>query len=273
MMRCRPLSIVATVALIACLLCCKAEPVTSSSPPLLHPGIIDTSLPGKQVTIIIALSSIVPGGIVGHAGVAVEDTYWDFGPTRDPHLQPLKSIRSQAGPWWDDPDQQWQHDRSLTEVLADLPEKIHPMGSLVAIIQVQVTDTQAHAITQFWQDTYNRMRNREDTYRLTARQCASMVAWSIAIAMQDNAEASERLPRGLHLMSPTRLYESLNHSLMHSAGPDKGEPADITLWQRDQHGLSPWQRADLYEQLALPELPRIRLTYERLKHLPTAISH
>ena len=229
--------------------------------------------PGETVTVVIALSSFVPAGIVGHAGIAVEEDYWDFGPTRTDKLQPVKSIRSPAGPWWDDPDQQWAIDRNLTEVLADMPDKVHPMGSIVAVIQVQVTDEQAQAITDFWHDTYIRMQEGEDMYCLSGRQCASMIAWSLRVGMQEDHDTSDQLPRDLHMMSPTRLYKKLHDSLVHTAGPGTGQPAEVTLWQLDHSGLSPWQRGRVYEKLALPELPRIRLAYERLKHLPMALLH
>ena len=285
------LSLAPLLALAGCLLCCKAEGVPRSladwdarsetspgrqatgAPTISKPnGQLDLGnhQPGQTVTVIIALSSIVPGGIIGHAGLAVEDQYWDFGPQRSTRLQPIKSIRSEAGPWWDDPDQQWTTDRCLSEVLADIPDKVHPLGSLVAVIQVQVTDEQAQAITDFWQDTYTRMENGQDTYRLSARQCASMVGWSLQVGLQNN-EGGDRLPRDLHLMSPTRLYETLSASLTHTAGPDQGKPADLSLWQLDQQGLSPWQRPSLCDRLALPELPRIRLAFERFKHLPSGL--
>lgn len=263
------LSLAPLLALVGCLLCCKAEPIAPVSETAWHQGLATNDDAGQQVTVVIALSSIVPGGIIGHAGIAVEDQYWDFGPRRSDRLQPIKSIRSEAGPWWDDPDQQWTTDRCLSEVLADMPDKVHPLGSLVAVIQVQVTDEQAQAITDFWQDTYARMKNGQDTYRLTARQCASMVGWSLAVGLQDDTNSSDRLPRDLHLMSPTRLYETLSTSLTHTAGPDQGKPADVSLWQLDRDGLSPWQRPNLCDRLALPQLPRIRLAFERFKYLPS----
>ena len=138
-------TIAALGLLTYCLLGCKADASAAHPNVPWHEAITGTDAQCKQVTVVIALSSIVPGGIVGHAGLAVEDAYWDFGPKRHPHLQPIKSIRSQAGPWWDDTDQQWVTDRSLSEVLDDMPDKVHPVGSLVAIVQVQVTDEQADA--------------------------------------------------------------------------------------------------------------------------------
>ncbi|MBX2850887.1 MAG: hypothetical protein KTR15_03975 [Phycisphaeraceae bacterium] len=273
MTRHNTLSLASVVALTGCLLCCKAKPSASADETPWHVAATADDSPGQQVTIIIALSSIVPGGIVGHAGLAVEDAYWDFGPKRTELLQPIKSIRSKAGPWWDDPEQQWAVDRSLDEVLADMPDKVHPQGSLVAMIRVQVTDQQAQAITDFWHDTYARMVKGEDTYRLSARQCASMVGWSLRVGLQGDSPPSDRLPRDLHLMTPTRLYESLSESLTHAAGPYKGRPADVTLWQLNHEGLTPWQRPIIAEQLRLPELPRIRLAVERIKHLPADLLH
>jgi hypothetical protein len=273
MTRRNTLSLASILALTGCLLCCKARSNASAQETPWYVAATADDSPGQQVTIIIALSSIVPGGIVGHAGLAVENEYWDFGPKRTERLQPIKSIRSQAGPWWDDPDQQWTADRSLDEVLADMPDKVHPQGSLVAIIRVQVTDEQAQAITDFWHDTYARMANGEDTYRLSARQCASMVGWSLRVGLQDDTAPSDRLPRDLHLMTPTKLYETLGKTLTHTAGTSKGQPANITLWQLNRDGLTPWQRPIIAEQLQLPELPRIRLAVERAKHLPADLLH
>lgn len=227
---------------------------------------------GRQVTVIIAMSSVVPGGIVGHAGIAVDEDYWDFGPKRSKYLQPIKSIRSTAGPWWDDPDQDWATDRTLQEVLDDMADKVHPVGSLIAVFTVRVTDDQAKAITDFWQTTYDRMAYGEDTYRLTARQCASMVGWGLQVGLNQSEQDASRLPRELHLMTPTKLYESLSEHLVHTAGPDAGQPADLTFWQLKRDGITKWKRPDSYAALSLPKLPRTRLAIERIKHLPAELT-
>ncbi|MEM9110467.1 MAG: hypothetical protein AAGC72_10635 [Planctomycetota bacterium] len=234
-------------------------------------GETEDSEAGRQVTVVIALSSIVPGGVVGHAGIAVDDAYWDYGPTRTKLAQPIKSIRSEAGPWWDDPDQRWQADRTLHEVLCEMPDQVHPTGSLVAIVRASVTDEEAERIAAFWRDTYDRMRNGEDTYRLTARQCASMVGWSLQAGLENEVKVGDRLPRELHGMTPTKLYEKLREGLKHTAGPDQGQPADITLWQLQTNGLTAWHRPDTYEKLAMPELPRLRIAVERIKQLPQVL--
>lgn len=250
---------------------CQSTAPSRDVAPFASHNKISIQSPGQRVTIIIALSSIVPGGIVGHAGIAVGDQYWDYGPKRRKILQPLKSIRSKAGPWWDDPDQQWITDRNLEEVLTDMPDKIHPLGSLVAVFEVQVTDVQAQAITRFWQNTYERMRNGKDIYRLTAKQCASMVAWSLHVGLQD--EASTHLPSDLRGTTPTRLYETLCDNLIHTAGPNHGQHAQPTLWQLDQNGLSLWRRPHGHDRCALTKRPRLRLAFERLKHWPADLLH
>ncbi|MEO0474425.1 MAG: hypothetical protein AAF085_00450 [Planctomycetota bacterium] len=273
MTRYNPLALVLITALACTLVACKSEMIASGPnepwpQPLLHP--VEE---GQRVTVVIALSSLIPGGVVGHAGLAVGDEYWDFGPMRTDRLQRLRSIHSPAGPWWDDPDQQWVVNRDLEEVLEDMPEQVHPIGSLIAVVQVQVTDKQAEAIREFWHDTYARMQEGEDIYALAGRQCANMVAWSLQAGMHDPREMTDRLPSDLKMMSPTKLYETLQDSLVHTAGPNAGRPADVTLWQLDQDGFSPWHRGGIHGKLALPELPRIRLAYERFKFLPAAIKH
>ena len=228
---------------------------------------------GEEVTVLIALSSVVPGGVVGHSGIAVGESYWDFGPERVERMQPLKSIRSTAGPWWDDPEQRWAGDRTLFQVIEDLPNHVHPVGSLVAVIRVHVTDEEAGAITAFWRDAYERMLNGEDDYKLSGRQCANMVGWSLQVAMEGGDPYARRLPRNLQMMSPTRLYETLRDSLVHSAGPNAGEPADVALWQLTADGFVLWNRPPGWDRLAVPELPRIRLAFERLKYLPIDLLH
>lgn len=227
----------------------------------------------REVTVIIALSSVVPGGIVGHTGIAVDQQYWDFGPQRVEMLQRLKAFDSTAGPWWDDPDQQWETDRTLAEVLEAMPEKIHPPGSIIAVFRVAVTDEQAEAITAFWEETYQRMRKRDDRYQIAGRQCANMVGWSLVEAMDGTDPSGTQLPKEMRLVSPTRLYELLQVSLHHTAGPNEGQPADLTLWQLGSDRLEPWQRPAVWSALGVPELPRTRLAIERMKHLPVALLH
>lgn len=225
----------------------------------------------REVTVIIALSSIVPGGVVGHTGIAVDQQYWDFGPQRVDRFQRLKSIRSDAGPWWDDPDQHWQTNRTLAQVAQAIPDKLHPAGSLVAVFRVEVTVEQAEAIAGFWDDTYARMRVGKDEYRLVGRQCANMVGWSLAYALSDLPTGEQPLPDELRMMTPSRLYEKLRDKLRHTAGARAGEPADLTLWQLGHDGLTLWQRPAVWEGFGVPELPRLRLAFERVKHLPVAL--
>jgi len=59
--------------------------------------------------------------------------------------------------------------------------------------------------------------------------------------------------------------------MVHTAGPSKGQPADVSLWQLGTDGFEPWQRPELSERLVLPNLPRLRLALERFKHLPVAL--
>ncbi len=227
----------------------------------------------REVTVVIALSSVLPGGVVGHSGIAVDRQYWDFGPQRVAKHQRLKAFNSPAGPWWDDPGQQWQADRTLAEVLDDLPGKVHPTGSLIAVVRVEVTDAQAESITAFWEDTYDRMRGGEDRYRLRGRQCANMVGWSLAEALHGDDAIGHRLPRGMRLMTPTRLYETLRDDLRHTAGPRIGQPADVSLWQLDPDGIRPWQRPVVWDTLGVPELPRTRLAFERVRYMPSGLIH
>lgn len=270
----RPL-VTSTVLLIIlhALLCsgCATTPDDSLSSQTYEawPGeLIDDDPQTREVTVIIALSSIVPGGIIGHTGIAVDQQYWDFGPKRVEQFQQLKAIRSTAGPWWDDPDQRWQANRTLAEVADDMPDKLHPVGSLVAVFRVELTDEQADAIIAFWNDTYQRMADKHDRYHLAGRQCSNMVGWSLASALGDLPGGDRKLPDELRMMTPSRLYEILRNQLRHTAGPRAGERADLTLWQLGPDGLQPYDRYAQWDRAGLPQLPRLRLAIERFKHMP-----
>lgn len=248
-----------------------------NAPPQPDSGIVEVTWPGeiaeldptqREVTVVIALSSIVPGGVVGHAGVAVDTRYWDFGPRRVERFQRLKAIESKAGPWWDDPAQDWQTDRTLLQVLDAMPGKIKPTGSIVAVFRCCVTQAQAEALEDFWEQTYERMHEGEERYALRARQCANMVGWSLDAALAYESGCDRPMPAEYRMMTPTKLYESLAGTLRHTAGPQRGEPAELTLWQLNRDGLKPWRRPTLWDRLGVRELPRTRLAIERVKHLP-----
>lgn len=261
------------VLLVLPLTGCSTPPEVVRPQPATWPGLMDTGSAGTHhVTIVIAHSSIVPGGVIGHAGVAVDGRYWDFGPRHRDRLQPMQAMKPQAGPWWDDPDQRWQVDRDLQDVLEAMPDKLHPVGAVVTIFQAQVTREQAKAMTAFWDDTYRRMRDGQDHYRLSKRQCASMAAWSLASGPSENTAGTDDLPREMRLMTPTALYESLRDQLRHTDGPKAGQPAYCVQWQLTNAGLELWQRPKIYNKLHVPELPRTRLAYERARYLTRSLS-
>ena len=261
-----------TLCLIGwCVAGCANTPMqaTACRPESAWPGALVQDEPDqREVSVVIALSSIVPGGVFGHAGIAVDQQYWDFGPERDARLQRLKAISSKAGPWWDDPDQRWQSNRTLAEVARDMTESVHPTGSLVAVFRAQVTDEQADAIIKFWNDTYARMRDHTDRYHLAGRQCSSMVGWSLASALGEMPAGDQPLPSELRLLTPSRLYEILRDRLRNTAGEYAGQPAELTLWQLGPDGMMRYERDAAWDQAGLPELPRLRLALERMKYLP-----
>ena len=227
----------------------------------------------REVTIIIALSSILPGGVVGHTGIAVDDQYWDYGPSRVDRMQQLAAVASQAGPWWDDPEQDWQTDHTLAEVLEVMPGEVKPPGSLVAVFRVQVTDEQADALVAFWDDVYERMRRGEEQYRLRGRQCANMVAWSLDAAMSGEGRPSDRMPQRLWMLTPTTFYEGLSRSLVHTDGPRAGEPADLVLLQLGADGFERYEPAFDCRQIDGPQMPRTRLALERMRFMPVSFFH
>ena len=221
----------------------------------------------REVTVVIALSSILPGGIIGHTGIAVDDQYWDFGPERTDRFQKKRAFDSNAGPWWDDPDQQWENDRSLAEVFEAMPEMLKPEGSIVALMTIEVTDEQADQLIAFWDGCYARMRQGEEQYELRNKQCANVVAWSLSSAIK-SASPIEQMPQQMRLMTPTALYQHLSSSLVHTAGDQVGEPAEVMHLQLKSDGIERWQPAIQWTRDGVPVIPRTRLAYERIEHLP-----
>lgn len=185
----------------------------------------------RKLTVVIALSA-VPLGITGHAGVAVGEQYWDFGPQRVEIKQRLRGLGSPAGPWWDDPAQRWGRDRALSGVLADLPELVHPEGSRVVVMSAWVTAGEAARVEQYWTRTYAAMADGSLRYELTHRQCSSVGCHSLGgVAglpgfLNVTADPSD-LPPQVRAMTPTALYLYLRVWMRHTAGPDAGDPADV----------------------------------------------
>lgn len=197
--------------------------------------------PTRTLTVVIALSA-VPLGVTGHTGVAIDETYWDFGPARVPHKQRLQGLGSAAGPWWDDPEQAWRTDRGLTEVLDALPELIHPEGSVVLVFSADITDDEARIVEDYWSRVYANMRSGDARYQLTHRQCASIGCHSLGgvagLPGFRNVTADPTdLPPQIRVMSPSALAVYLRLNLRHSAGPDAGKPARIERYQLRDGGL------------------------------------
>lgn len=191
--------------------------------------------PPRKLTVVVALSA-VPLGITGHTGVAIDERYWDFGPDRVSSKQHLQSIGSPGGPWWDDPDQRWQRDRTLTQVLDDLPELVHPEGSVVVIFTAWITEEEARTVERYWDERYLVMHNDAMRYEITHRQCASVGCHSLGgVARMPGflnlTPDPTDLPPQLRVMSPTMLAAYLRLKLRHTAGPNAGQRAEVEWLQ------------------------------------------
>lgn len=191
--------------------------------------------PPRKLTVVVALSA-VPLGITGHTGVAIDERYWDFGPDRVASKQRLQSIGSPGGPWWDDPEQSWRRDRTLTQVLDDLPTLVHPEGSVVVVFTAWVTEGEAHVVERYWDERYLAMHNDALRYELTHRQCASVGCHSLGgvaglPGFWNVTPDPTDLPPQLRVMSPTLLAAYLRLNLRHTAGPNAGERAQVQWLQ------------------------------------------
>lgn len=199
------------------------------------PAAADPTGPPRKLTVVVALSA-VPLGISGHTGVAIDERYWDFGPDRVETKQRLQSIGSPGGPWWDDPQQSWQSDRTLTQVMDDLPKLVHPEGSVVVVFTAWVTDGEARAVERYWDERYEVMHDDALRYELTHRQCASIGCHSLGgvaglPGFLNLTPDPTDLPPQLRVMSPTVLAAYLRLNLRHTAGPDAGQRADVEWLQ------------------------------------------
>lgn len=200
--------------------------------------------PPRKLTVIVALSA-VPLGITGHTGVAVDDQYWDFGPDRVATKQRLQGLGSPAGPWWDDPQQLWQRDRSLAEVFDDLPSLVHPEGSVVVVFTAWVTDAEARGVERYWAQRYDAMAGEAVRYELTHRQCSSVGCHSVGgvaglPAFRNLTPDPTDLPPHLRVMTPTVLAAYLRLNLRHTAGPNAGRRAEANWLQLKGGDLVPY---------------------------------
>ncbi len=221
--------------LIGAVLICSAALGCAARPAAAWAERLDTDGPSRTLTVVIAMSA-VPVGVTGHTGIAIEEAYWDFGPDRVPSKQRLQGLGSEAGPWWDDPEQRWGADRSLTEVLDDLPALVHPEGSVVLVFSAEITDAEARRVEDYWSRVYAEMRSGDARYALTHRQCASIGCHSLGgvaglPGFMNVTRDPTDLPPQLRVMSPSALGVYLRLNLRHTAGPDAGQPARIERYQ------------------------------------------
>lgn len=225
----------------------------------------------REVTVLIALSAVVPAGIVGHAGIAVDDQFYDFGPERVDRYQRLQGFGSPAGPWWDDPDQAGQIDYTLSEVLSQLDEKVYPEGSLIAVARIPATAEQAEQIAAYWDAVYVQMQSDQRVYHLLGEQCANVIAASMTAAPgRVEAGHAPPVPPRMWGMSPTRLYRWLNRqSRLASAG--RGDLAvQITLYQQRDGRIEPYAPRLAWSRFGVPVPVRLVMTGQRLRNL---VSH
>lgn len=250
---------------------------TSTKAPVNQPEPVGTcDEPSARITVVIALSAVVPAGIVGHAGIAIEQQYYDFGPARVERFQRLQAFGSPAGPWWDDPEQTGQTDRNLDQVLADLSRQVHPEGSLIAIVRMDVSPQQAHRAIAYWQAVYAQMEEDERVYRLLGEQCASVIAAGIHAAAMDPeynaADDAPTVPRSMRGMSPTRLYRHLAEDYSHTAGPNAGRPVDIALYHLRDHALTPYAPGPIWSATGMRPPIRVWLGWVRLRNVADSLT-
>ncbi|MEM9021552.1 MAG: hypothetical protein AAGC44_13395 [Planctomycetota bacterium] len=236
------------------------QPVTAHTAQPLEPD-------EQEVTVIIALSAVVPAGVVGHAGLAVGDAYYDFGPNRVDRGQRLQGFGSPAGPWWDDPEQMGDTDHTLAQVIDQLDEKVYPEGSLIAVAKVRVSPEEAEQIAAYWDALYRQMEAGQRVYHLLGEQCANVVVASM-VCPPEQLEAGKAppVPRRLWGMSPTRLYRWLHRQDRLTATGRSDRAVSITLYQQQGGSIQPFTPWLDWSRLGLTPPVRARLGIERLRN-------
>jgi RHS repeat-associated protein len=129
-------------------------------------------------------------GMSGHAGAAVGEDFYDYGP------QPGEGTNffgSKGRSWWDSFASS-SDDASLTEINSYISEK----GKKVSSFTMEVTVEQAVAFRSYWDDLYA----NPGTYHFAGRQCTTTVAYSLRHAGLGNYNA----------WKPTTLANQLRNS-------------------------------------------------------------
>lgn len=221
----------------------------------------------EEVTVIIALSAVVPAGVVGHAGIGVGNAYYDFGPDRVERMQRLQGFGSPAGPWWNDPEQRSETDHSLDEIVDQLGEKVYPEGGLIAVAKVRVSPEQAEQIAAYWDALYRQMEAGQRVYHLLGEQCANVVVASM-VRPPEQLEAGQAppVPRRFWGMSPTRLYRWLHRQDRLTATGRSDRAVSITLYQQQGGSIQPFTPWLDWSRLGLTPPVRARLGIERLRN-------
>jgi len=228
----------------------------------------DAPLPAQgehEVTVIIALSAVVPAGVVGHAGIAVGEQFYDFGPDRVDRFQRIQGFGSAAGPWWDDPQQRGHIDYSLEEVISQLDEHVYPEGSLIAVATIPVTAEQAEQIAAYWEAVYLQMDSGQRVYNLLGAQCANVIAASMTCPPEKiGAEHAPPVPTRMRGMSPTRLYRWLHRQDRLSNRGRSDMQVQINLYQQRGGQIEPYTPRLGWSRLGMTPPVRVRLGIERL---------
>ncbi|GEM_PF-4674013 len=169
---------------------------------------------GKTVTIFLKLPNpnsedfLDKIGVTGHAGIALEDEFYDFGPGVDEISITDAKNGVQGDQWWDDdPDiAQKDGDADLEEVLHYV-ENTKDFENPVYKVTLSVTDEQFNTMKDYWEEVYNNLGQ----YTLLERQCTTTVGDSLEKAGIINTPQNKRL-------SPKELFQVLKKNLRNTAG-------------------------------------------------------
>ena len=139
---------------------------------------------GVPITIIVKLplststDYFEAKGFGGHTGIAIEERFYDYGPSQNGPSSLPNIIYSPGKPWWDDhlaSDLGLTLDQvNLQHVVDYIKNRLHPKQH-VYMIRFFVTQEEAKIIEQFWKDLYA----SPGTYTPATNQCTTTVIDSL----------------------------------------------------------------------------------------------
>ncbi len=159
-------------------------------------------------------------GLSGHTGIALENEFYDYGPTYDYKGSP-------AAPWWDA-----RYSENGNASLDDIMNRLNRIPNDTYRFDTEVTSEQFGKLKDYWDGLYADMGE----YSIFGNQCTTTVDEGLVQAgiLKPSGGWYESYSR----MRPDGYFAYLKENLRNTWGEDKGRLASLSLLKRGKDSVS-----------------------------------